>query len=299
MLLLVSFLGTLLPLALGAALDPRQSAVTTVYKASGSAWYENLAVRANGQILLTRMDAGEVWTLDPTTKAASKLASVPGATSLSGITETVPDVFAVVGGNYSSGRNTAGSYGIWKLDLTGSAPKVSVVKMIKEATQLNGLTTVNNDTVLAGDAGKGVLYAVKMSTADQTVSFQDTTLAPAQAGFGVDGLRYRDGYAYYTNIFKNTLHKVAVDPVSGKATGKATAIYTDSPGDDLTFDADGNIYVATNVKNNVIKVTADGKYTSIAAASGDTACMFGRTEKDKNTLYVSTSSGSVLAITVK
>jgi sugar lactone lactonase YvrE len=291
------------PFVVSATLPTRQSSgATTVWKASGSAWYENLAVRSNGQILLSRMDTNEVWTLDPTTKSASKLLSVPGVTSLAGITETTPDVFALVGGNYSSrgGGNTPGSWGVFSIDLSSATPKATVVKMIKEAQQFNGLTTVNNDTVLIGDTAKGLIYSLKLSTGDYAVAVQDDALVPASAGFGVDGLRYRDGYAYFTNIFKNTLGKVPVDATTGKSTGKVTLLYSDSSGDDLTFDADGNIYVATNSGGRVLKVTSDGKHTVLASGiSSDTACMFGRKDKDKNLLYVTTSTGSVSAVTVK
>ena len=60
--------------------------------------------------------------------------------------------------------------------------------------------------------------------------------------------------------------------------------------------SDGSIYVAGSGK--VLKVASDGKTVSTAfSISGPTSAAFGRTEKDKGTLYV-TSSGSVVSVNI-
>jgi outer membrane protein assembly factor BamB len=285
-----------------AAVIKRQSSSTTVYKFPGSgASVENIAVRPSGQLLLTRFDAPELWSLDPSTKAATKIVTFSDALQSSGITEVTPDVFAVVTGSYSlSGGNKAGSWGIWKVDFTGASPKATKVKIIPESGLFNGLTTLNNNTVLIGDGAKGAVYRLNMSTGEYSIAIQDATMMPpsgAPLPLGLDGLRYRDGWVYFTNIFKNTFHKVQVD-ATGKATGSITPIWTNSVADDFTFGEDGSAYVATNTKGTVLKVTTDGKITTAASAGGSTSCAFGRTEKDKKTLYIGTSSGTVVSVPI-
>ncbi|OCL04744.1 NHL repeat-containing protein, partial [Glonium stellatum] len=279
-------------LALAAVIE-RQSTSTTVYKFSGGGTQaENLAVRPNGQLLVTFMDTNQLWSLDPASKSANKIVTFSGTSSTAGITEVTPDVYAVIAGNYSfQGGNKAGSWGIWKVDMTGSSPKASVVKIIPESGMFNGLTTLDNDTVLIGDGAKGAVYRLSMSTGAYSIVIQDASMTPpasAPVPIGIDGVRYRNGYVYFTNIFKNTFSKVQVDS-NGKATGTITQIWTNSTPDDFTITSDGTAYVASS--GTIFKVTSDGKAAKIASVASATSCAFGRTEKDKNMLYVTSSSG--------
>jgi len=70
-------------------------------------------------------------------------------------------------------------------------------------------------------------------------------------------------------------------------------------GDDLCFGPNGKIYVATNSKNSVVEVDpAVGKPTAVASVTGSTSCAFGRTDSDKNVIYVGGGQG-VFAATLK
>jgi hypothetical protein len=44
-----------------------------------------------------------------------------------------------------------------------------------------------------------------------------------------------------------------------------------------------------------LKVAADGTSSAFAAVTSGTACAFGRTEEDKDTMYMATSSGEVFS----
>ncbi|KAH7116818.1 hypothetical protein B0J11DRAFT_592832 [Dendryphion nanum] len=280
-------------------LDKRQS-TTQVYKFSGSpSSAEGIAARSNGQLLVSFFDKGELWTVDPATKKASKVASFTDATCTGAITEIAPDVFAVVAGQFSfGGGNKPGSWAIWKVDFTKATPVASVLKKIPESTFFNGLTTLNNDTILIGDAGKGAIWRLNVNTGAYSIAIQDTTMAPPSGQpMGLDGLRYVNGTIYFTNVFKNTFHKVAVD-ATGKATGSIATIWSGTMADDLWVTPDGTSYVATGSANKIQKVTSDNKISTIASISGSTAVTFGRTEADKNTLYITTGSGVIASIKV-
>ncbi|KAL2072980.1 hypothetical protein VTL71DRAFT_10304 [Oculimacula yallundae] len=260
-------------IASASVIHDRQTAAAQVVKLAS---VENLAVRSNGQILATNMNSPNLYIVDPVAKTSKTVVVITGATGLSGIAEVTPDVFAVIGGK-----------GIHKVDFTGTTPVATLIKSITEANNLNGLTAFSNDTVLVADAGKGSVYRFSISTGAYSVAITDPTMAPSGSiPFGIDGIRYKDGVVWYTNIFKNSFHKVPVDAI-GKATGAVTTLWTNLMGDDLCFGPNGKIYIATNGKNSIVEVDpAVGKPTAIATVSGSTSCGFGRTEKDKNVIYL-------------
>ncbi|KAF1999117.1 hypothetical protein P154DRAFT_601909 [Amniculicola lignicola CBS 123094] len=279
-------------------LSPRQVDSAQVYKFSGSpAWAEGIAARANGQLLVTFFDKGEIWGVNPSTKAASKLATFGNATCSAGIAEISPDVFAVVAGQFSfSGGNKVGSWGIWKVDLTGATATASLLNNVPEAGMFNGLTAFSNDTILIGDALKGAVYRMNVNTGEYSVAISDTaTMAPpanAAIPMGIDGLRYANGTVWFTNVSKNTLHTVKVD-ATGNATSAIATVWSDMMADDLHVGPDGSAYIATGSNNKIQKVAPDGMVSAAATVSGSTAVTMGRTEADKNTLYIATSSGLI------
>ncbi|KAK0704452.1 hypothetical protein B0H67DRAFT_591455 [Lasiosphaeris hirsuta] len=275
----------LLALASAAAIEPRQSAAQVVRISS----LENIAVRPNGQILATNMNSNNLYAVDPEKKTSSTAIQVTGASGLSGIGEYAPDVFAVIGGK-----------GIYKVDFTGAAPKSSLIKTISDANNLNGLAVLDNSTLLVADAGKGSVYRFDVATGAYSEALKDATMAPSGGiPFGIDGIKVKDGVVWYTNIFKNSLHKVAIDPATAKATGAVTTLWTNLMGDDLCFGPNGKLYVATNGKNSLVEVDpANPKPVQVGSVTGSTSCAFGRTDKDKNVAYVSAGAG-VFAVTIK
>ena len=285
MVLLLPLLASAASLAGAATLAPRQGAATQVVRLTS---IENVAVRPNGQILATNMNSATLYAIDAVAKTSATALTVSGASGLSGIAEYAPDVFAVIGGK-----------GIYKVDFTSTPPKSSLIKTITEANNLNGLSTFDNSSVLVADAGKGAVYKFNVATGEYGVVLQDATMAPSGGiPFGIDGIKYRDGVVWYTNIFKNSFHKVAVDPVTAKATGAVSTLWTNLMGDDLCFGPTGKIYVATNGGNSLVEVDpAVGKPKSVGSVTGSTSCAFGRTEKDKNVAYVGAGQG-VFAVTV-
>lgn len=114
---------------------------------------------------------------------------------------------------------------------------------------------------------------------------------------GLDGLRYANGTVWFTNVSKNSLHKVAVD-ATGTATGSIATIWSNTFADDLWVGSDGSAYVATGSAGKIQKVSTDGKISTVASVSGSTAVVLGRTEADKNTLYIATGNGLIASVKV-
>ncbi|GAB1321046.1 hypothetical protein MFIFM68171_11256 [Madurella fahalii] len=278
------FLPLLATLANAATISPRQSATQVVRLQS----IENVAVRPNGQILATNMNSANLYSIDPVAKTSSTAVVVSGASGLSGIGEYAPDVFAVIGGK-----------GIYKVDFSGGSPRASLIKTITEASNLNGLCAFDNSSVLVADAGKGNVYKMDVNTGEYAVVLQDPTMAPTGGiPFGIDGIKYKDGVVWYTNIFRNSFHKIAVDPATAKATGAVQTLWTNLMGDDLCFGPNGKVYVTTNGRNSLVEVDpAVGRPTTVGTITGSTSCAFGRTEADQNVAYVGAGQG-VFAVTI-
>lgn len=278
--------------AAAAILDSRQAAPTQIVTLAS---LENIAVRPNGQLLVTNMNSPNLYAVDPIAKKSSTALAVSGAAGLSGIGELTPDVFVVIGG---SPAGTA----VHKVDFTSGTPVATLVKKIPNAKNMNGLAVFNNDTVLLGDAGAGNLVKLTVSSGDSSVALADPTMAPSgPIPFGIDGLKYGNGVVWYTNIFKNSFHKVSVDTTS-KPTGSVSTLWSDLMGDDLCFGNNGKLYITTNSgANQVVEFDpagAAGKPAVVAKLSAPTACAAGRGETDKDVVYVTNGQG-VFAFTVK
>ncbi|KAK0736420.1 hypothetical protein B0T21DRAFT_383956 [Apiosordaria backusii] len=281
-LLASASLGSATPVA------PRQAAQQVVRINS----IENVAVRSNGLILATNMNSATLYSVDPVAKTSSTALSVSGTNGLSGIAEYQPDQFAVIGGGKS----------IYKVDFTSGTPRSTLIKTITEAQNLNGLAYFDNSTVLVADAGRGNVYKIDVNTGDYSEVARDPTMAPSGGiPFGIDGIRYANGTLWYTNIFRNSFHKIPLDPVTAKSTGAQTTLWTNLMGDDLCFGPNGKIYVTTNSRNSLVEVdptAARPSPVSVGTVTGSTSCAFGRTDKDRNVAYVGGGQG-VFAVTIR
>jgi hypothetical protein len=285
-----------------AGLIKRQS-VSTIATLPSGAWIEVVVARSNGQLLLNRLDTPELWTLDPTTQKSSKVVGVTNALGLTGITEISPDVFVVIAGNFTTKTisYTKGTWGVWKVDLTGAAAKATHIAQVPEADFLIGTTPFNNDTVFIADGGKGALYQLTVSTGAYSVVLQDPTMlasSSAPIAEGLHGLKYTGGYLYYTNTFGNGFYKLKIDPATGKPTGAPIGIApTLSEPEDFIIAPDGSAYIAT-LAEGIVKVTPDGKWSTAVNFTAPSSVAFGKSDKDKSTLYISSSSGTVSSLII-
>jgi hypothetical protein len=269
-------------------------------------WFENIAVRANGTLLVTRLDVPELMEVDPVTGSGKTIATIPGSKSLTGINELTPDVFTVGAGDYDLASGTViGSYCLWLVDLTGAEPSLrQVTEKMPGVGLLNGTTTWDETTVLAADSASGQLFKIDVTSGKYTVCLSGEHLLPAEGApmpLGINGVKIHDGYVYFTNTTRATFYRVPVD-ADAKPTGEIEVQATGFPQDDCYVMDDGTAYVVTHVTNMVMKVSPKGEAISIAGGfksmdvAGCTACAVGRTPEDKNVLYVCTGGGNSLPV---
>ncbi|POS70145.1 hypothetical protein DHEL01_v211461 [Diaporthe helianthi] len=304
--------------------------IQTIYQFPANTYVENLAVRANGQLLLDVFTSPQLWLVDPQLPGEAVLVhEFPDALGITGIAEYDDDVFAVLAGNFSfaTGECTKGSWSIWSVDLGGvvinsaadlvaSPPKISKLADVPAATCLNGIDLLSGGGakkfLMAGDIRTGEIYAVDIDTGAAVVTIDNTvaqTLPAVTYGFGsvaTDGLRVRDSDLYFSNVGRGLLVKIPLNPDDGTPAGEAQTVGQSLSSldqwDDFAIDCDGNVFMATGGSNTVQRVTPDGHVAIVAGDLNSTAiaepasARFGRRPDDSNVLYVTTAGGMVAPI---
>ena len=306
------------PLVAAAALPASsQASVRPVYQFDNGTWLENIAVRSNGNLLVTLIDRPSLYEINPfrnnTPTLITNLEDETNTTSLLGITEMSPDVFVFIAGNFSVARagSDAASYSVWQIDFNrgdlAKCEKVSEIEALPEASFLNGMTTLDREqgTVLISDSVLGLVWRLNVWTGKYDVVLEDETMKPAEGTLlvlGINGIKIFNGYLYYINALKGFFCRVEINTSTGEAVGPYETLQTDLPGDDFVMSADGVAFIAENGGNSLERVDVDGTRSLIAGGlnttvvAGATAAAFGRTWKDQGVVYVTTSGGQVVPV---
>jgi hypothetical protein len=302
-----------------ANLGPPKS-IKTIFQFPSSlpfSWAENFIIRPNGHFLITRLDVPEVWSLDPYTASASLVYTFPNATVLLGIAEYEPNVYGIAVGNFSLDPigGVPGSWSVWSLDVTESTAKGHEITAIPPAVFLNGLIAVKPNghgkhdgfsTLLVADTELGVIYAVDPYTGKYISAITDPSMTPPTPPTpggpgGINGIKFKDNFLYFTSSDRGLFARLPISVAGGTKVSAAGPVETLATRtrffDDFTLLDDGTAYLTTDPDNSVIKYRPGSGLTTIAGGlnqtivAGATACLFGRTEKDKKVLYVTTSGG--------
>ncbi|KAJ6017600.1 hypothetical protein N7451_000979 [Penicillium sp. IBT 35674x] len=267
--------------------------VNVLYNFGNGTWAENLAVRANGQILVSRLDTPEVLQLDPKgIKEPITIASWNSSTYMGclGISETTPDLFYVVTSGFVDDDFvlTSGVNSIWKIDMSTFSVSEHTGKVVSNATVsklvdvttsdfLNGLTTLSDDLILVADAYNGWVYRVNTSTGAYSVALLDD-------------------YLYWSNTAVGTLNRIRIT-AKGAPIGKAEVVTSNVPkADDFIFKSDGVAFIAQNQMDELSVLYPGQSEAAVIAGSnistilaGVSAGKFGRLADDEHILYLTTS----------
>jgi hypothetical protein len=329
MTLLKAFLGALLVLPLSIAAPAPEIALSAravslplpqrvLTQFARGTWIESVTVRANGDLLVTiLLPTAAVYSVSDPSSAnpvVSLVHAFPDSTGVVGITKTRADVFAVNAGNFTGIANTVnGTSLVYEMNMCGvgpgskKTPKVRVAARLPTAQVLNGLVALPGKptTVLAADSALGLVWRIDTVTGAYDVAMQVPEMAAvptAAVKFGVNGVKIRGGYLYFSNSNTATIFRIAITKTGSMAAGAVVekVVTFASPWvDDFTFgpETDGLIWASTNIGNTIVAVypngttvTVEGAFTQLTVA-GATAVEFGRTKKDAHVLYVSTTGG--------
>jgi hypothetical protein len=286
-------------------------------------WLENIAVRPNGDLLVTQLAPLPVLlTVKSPTSTHATLEPIyqwnaPNVTKLLGITETYPDTFAIIAGNATAdATGYVGTFSVWEAKFPSSmssTPTFRKLANIPEAMFLNGIIPLPDrpHIVLIPDSQFGLLFRLDTRSGKYEVIADRPEFKPyperqnKTVGFGINGVRVRDGYLYFSNSNLVKIFRVRITadgyvahkgkaPVEIYADLRVATIFVD----DFAFSEDGTLWAVSNDGNSVIAVSPDGKRIKEVAGSrdqltvaGGTAGAFGRTKADKHVLYISTAGG--------
>ncbi|KAJ9604634.1 hypothetical protein H2200_010748 [Cladophialophora chaetospira] len=144
-----------------------------------------------------------------------------------------------------------------------SNAKITRLEPISAATWLNGGTTIQYDshTVLLAESYQGRIYSYNIKTRKVEVWLEDPLLGKITARPpwpGVNGIQGHNTGVWFTNSDRGILGYISTleGSSSGEEGRKADIIEvvaTGCGGDDLDIDNQGNVYVATNPANTVLK----------------------------------------------
>jgi hypothetical protein len=281
-------------------------------------WIENIAVRPNGDLILTQLTVTPeisnvtLYTIPrPFSPSPSPVPvhTFDGITNLFGIAEsaTTPDLFVLVGGNIPN-SSSAGLYLVWTIDF-GSRhnrpPKITQVTHLN-ASLPNGLTAIpHRNAVLIADSFAGLTWHVNLATGVTSIAAQAPEMSPplgsAPGTVGINGIKIFKGYLYWTHSALAIIYRVRLDAdgrrvqdAKVETVAKLNATFLD----DFAIRDDGIIWATTNSDNTLVAVQHEtGQSVVVDGAAGeltvlgDTAAAFGRERDDGCVLYVVTCGG--------
>ena len=290
----------------------QQDRLRLVYQFPNETFLESIAVRANGQLLVTLSANTSIYLVNTTQVGPAKLIyHFTSVASVLGITETAPDVFALVAGNFSlKTGNTSGTYSVWRLDMNTTPPQVSLITRIPEAGFLNGISpTPEANIFLIADSMLGLAWRVNVKTGAYSIAVADPLMAlppNSTSPAGINGLHVFNSTLYFTNYATATFARIGITPNGSSAGSAAQAVAQAVPSgasyDDFAIDKYGNSWVATHQGNAVNLISPLGEQVNVAGninsteIAESTDAVFGRLPSDRNTLYVVTGGGARIPV---
>ncbi|KAI5917890.1 hypothetical protein F4810DRAFT_694398 [Camillea tinctor] len=247
---------------------------------------ENIHVLSNGNLLLSTMESptGLLYTLDPNAPdPQAKLvtsfdSNVTALTGIAPLPDCDDDLYAVSGGIHTSFAFEKGTMRVYIVSLKTGTVVDSIT--VPEAATMNGMAALplHPHVLMSADSIDGRILSIDTRTHKVSIASEDYALGPgaynSSSGvppIGINGLRVRGDYIYFTNSSQGTLVRVLINEY-GRPIGdfevlarspEALQIY-----DDFTFDNEGNIYVAVH-SSAVFKITPDGVQTTLAGGGSD------------------------------
>ena len=256
--------------------------VTVVAEFPQHYFLENLAVRADGSILVTAMNQRELWYVAPPVDDAD-LPVTPHLMHtfpqpVMAVVETASEVFHVSTSDVYSTHESR----LNRVDLRGWAPgepitPTVVLEFDERAGALNGACLIAPTVMLLPDSLSGLIWRVDLPTADRgapadrgatadvwlrhpSMNYDpDSGMTPVQPG--INGIRYAPATAtvYYTCTAQKLFMRVRVDPDTCAPVSEPEQIGGGTMADDFCLDEDAGVaYLTTHRENTVDRVDLDG-----------------------------------------
>ncbi|KAK3687804.1 hypothetical protein B0T22DRAFT_378492 [Podospora appendiculata] len=289
--------------------------VTQLFEYPDSTFVENLHHHPNGQdILITTLASGNLSSVNvhAAKPSAKVIATLTGSTGLTGLSPLGGDsgLFAVSGGVFLAETISfvPGSVNLYVVSIPADghgAAKVLDTINFANTTMMNGMAALPRrpHTILSADSIGGRILRVDTRTRKTSVAFADPALAVdpsiSSVPLGVNGLKIRSDYLYFTNSAQGTFARVRIDDDGNKI--GSVEIVARVPGpvsfanlyDDFDIDHRGNVYAARQ-SDFLDRITPGGVRSTFA--SGATVIRRPTSvlvAKDGKSVYVSTAGNVV------
>ncbi|OJD30740.1 six-bladed beta-propeller-like protein [Diplodia corticola] len=275
--------------------------VVPVTQLPANSWFEGFAVRPNGHILATRLDAPELYTFDPADPSARPqlLHTFPdanGLVNLCPIAGPDDDEYAVIAATVELQQVQFDSAVIWRVKLAGPAPEITELARVPDSGFCIGVAQLTPDFLAIADSHKNCIWRLDLASGKSDVLVADDTMAAASEEdfFGINRVRYSHGHLWYTNTSAGLLCRVplALDQAGPRTTGPVQIVASDLPHcDGLTLTDDAKaIFTANYMAGVVWRVDVDDQGKGLSSIltrglSSPTSVEFA-TIADKQRLYV-------------
>jgi hypothetical protein len=240
---------------------------------------ENLAVRADGSVLITAVWQKELWCV-PGPEPRAEVRPVLVHTfehMVSGIVEVEPDVFIVcVSDAYESHESH-----LARIDLTSWMPGDPVSPEIiytfdERAGGLNGGCLIGPGVMLVADSFSGFIWRIDLGPDARSATARvwlahDTMAMDPDSGVawppqpGVNGVRFgaQTGYVFYTSTAQKVFMRVAVDPKTLEPAGEAEFVAAIDNADDFCLDESARFaYVTRHRAHTLDRVPLEPRHGS-------------------------------------
>jgi hypothetical protein len=256
-----------------------QPKLTTIATLPEHYFLENLAVRADGSMLVTALNRRELWWAPAPAEDATigavlvdRLAGLPMS-----IVEAEPDVFYV---------SSMAPATLDRFDLRGWTPgapvnRTRVLNFESQAAGLNGSCLLAPGVILVADCAAGLIWRVDLSddgmAGTAKVWLKHDSMAPGldperavhlTQTFsipypGVNGVRTaeKSNHVYFTGSWEQIFVRVAFDPDTHEPVGEPEVVFKGIHAvDDFCMDENkGVAYITTHIDNSLYSVPLDPK----------------------------------------
>ena len=245
--------------------------LTTVAEFPVGYFLENVAVRADGSMLVTELSKKGLWYVPAPTRGTPARPALIHTFDQPpfDIAETQRNVFYVDTSNYLT---THQSY-LQRVDLRHWAPgrPVPVQQVLKfpfPISAVDGSCVLAPDVLLVTDAADGLIWRVDLSAggrkATARVWLKDPSMNPGRHVVppqpGINGIEYgaKTGYVYYTSTAQELFMRVRVDPRTLNPVAAPELVAKGHLWDDFDIDqSSGVAYITTHRQNTIVRVPLD------------------------------------------
>ena len=244
-----------------------QARLATVALFPPKYFLENLAVRVDNSVLVTAMNAKELWYIPPPQDHHEVIPVCLHTFNepTTGIVELEPDIFLIFTGNLYTTHEAFAQ----ELNLRGWQPGSPVAPKLlcrfpEQARGLNGCCLIAPKIVLVADCFAGLIWrldfnpdqsapSVRIWLKHESMGYYPGTMKPEQPG--VNGVHFaaKSNYLFYTATARKLLMRVKVDAETLEPIAVPELVSAGRMGDDFCLDEDaGVIYLTTHRQNTTM-----------------------------------------------